>query len=308
MQGRSLYNPRRFLFYPPILHPPPATYALVMSLGPTPPLSPTTSIESTDSLVTPNPSTFVDCAVHEGVPDDHFFLFKNSSEVWEEFRDASCDPFGIPFIDAGIPTSPSSSSLLSGIDLLADTSLAAQVESDQVAVPRRASWFDFPSPPIFVPDRRIMPTGESRSIGGNPPAVSYPSRSASHEHLAQPTRHPLISPLQRWGTLPSVALHPDKRKPNGLTTNKTTSTFLTRVAEGAVAPVLQAPNLPFAAASSLTPGPIPSPVRRPRRRKTSNTFTSFIDMSANEPALSTSRVHKLFSKISGGFKFHNKHY
>ena len=293
MQERSLYNPRRFLFYPPILHPPPATHALVMSHGPTPPLSPTTSIESTDSLVTPNPSTFVDCAVHEGVPDDHFFLFKNSSEVWEEFRDAGCDPFGIPFADAGIPTSPSSSSLLSGIDLLGDTSLTTRAEPDQVAVPRRASWFDFPSPPIFVPDRKITPAG---SISGNPPVVnlvSYPSRSTSHEHLAQPTRHSQISPLQRWDTLPPVALHPDKRQPNGLTTKGTT---------------VQAPNLSSAAASSLTLGPIPSPVRRSRRRKTSNTFTSFIDMSANEPALSASRVHKLFSKISGGFKFHNKHH
>ena len=90
----------------------------------TPRLSPTTSIESTDSLVTPNhstASTFADdCAVSEDGPNAHGLPLKNASEVWEEFDGVDCDPLGIPVADAGIPPSPSSS-LLSGIDLLGDT-------------------------------------------------------------------------------------------------------------------------------------------------------------------------------------------
>ena len=103
----------------PPAHPLLATHA-PMAHDTTPRLSPTISIGSTDSLVTPNhsdTSTFID--VNEGTLDDLFL--RNSSEVWEDFKD---DPFrtnlGIRITDAGIPPSPSPS-LLSGMDLLEDT-------------------------------------------------------------------------------------------------------------------------------------------------------------------------------------------
>jgi len=277
-------------------------------------LSPTTSIESTDSLVTPNhsdTSTFVDCVVNEDVLDGHFSLFKNSSEVWEEFKDGH-DPFEIHVADAGIPISPSSS-LLSGIDLLGDTSTPPLPE---VAVPRRASLFDFPSPPIPVPDLRTR-IGEFNPINGGPLAVSlgsHPSPGASHECLAQPIRHPRPSALHRWSTLPPTVYHPDKRRGSiELVAAKATGTFLTRAAKGAVTsadvPVVPVRSLSFVAIPSSSPRPagydVPSPVRR-SKQESSDPFTSFIDMSANKHTLSTSRVHKLFSKIAGGFKPRSK--
>jgi hypothetical protein len=290
-----------------------------MIYNPTPRLSPTTSIESTDSLVTPNysdTSTFVDSVVSEDVPEGHFFLFKNSSEVWEEFEDAGYDPFETKVADAGIPISPSSS-LVSGIDLLGDTSPPlpepTRSESHQAAVPRHASLFDFPSPPILVPNPR-MRIGELGPINGSSQMVSlvsHPNHGASHECLAQPIRHSRSSALHRWSTLPPAVDHPDKRRGSiELTTSKATGTFLTRAAKGAIictdVPVR---SLPFVAIPSLSPRPadydVPSPVRRPRQ-EASDTFTSFIDMSANKSTLSASRVHKLFSKIAGGLKSRSK--
>ena len=303
--------------FPP--HAPPAIHAAAMTHSPTPRLSPTSSIESTDSLVTPNysdTSTFVDCVVSEDVPGGHFLLFKNSSEVWEEFKDAGYDPFEIQITDAGIPISPSSS-LLSGIDLLGDTSppplpevtaVLTRPGSHQVTVPHRASLFDFPSPPILVPNLR------TRTEEFNPISVSHPSLGASHDCLAQPTHHPRSSALHRWSTLPSAVYHPDKRRGSiELVTSKATGTFLTRAAKGAITctdvPVAPVRSLPFVAIPSLSPRPagydVPSPARR-SRQEASDTFTSFIDMSANKPTLSTSRVHKLFSKIAGGLKSRSK--
>jgi len=299
-----------------------------MTHDPTPPLSPTTSIESTDSLVTPNnsdTSTFVDnCAVSEGVIDGHLALFKNSSEVWEEFESAGCDPFGVAVADAGIPISPSSS-LLSGIDLLGETTppplpevTAAPVRSGshQIAVPRRASVFDFPSPPVFVPNRR-MTLAVPRSISGSPPMevslVSRPCLGASHECIPQPIRHSQSSVLQRWSTLPPAAFHPDKRRgSNELVINKAPGTLRTRAAEHAVtrANPPMVPSLPTVVTPSSRPGPagydVHSPIRRSRRPEASDTFTSFMDMSATESALSKSGVHKLFSKIYGSLKSRNK--
>lgn len=291
--------------------------------NPTPRLSPTISIDSTDSLATPNydTSTFVDCIVREDVPDGHLFLFKNSSEVWEEFKDGGYDPFEIQAADAGIPISPSSS-LLSGIDLLGDTSppplpevtaVPTRSGSHQAAAPRRASLFDFPSPPILVPNLRTR-VGEFNQISGSPPMVSlisHPSLSASHECLARPIRH---SRSSVWNTLPSAVYHPDKRRGSiELATGKATDTFLTRAAKGAITytdvPVVPVPSLPFVAIPPLSPShagyDVQSPVRR-SKREISDTFTSFIDMSANKPTLSTSRVHKLFSRIAGGLKSRGK--
>lgn len=300
--------------------------AAVMTHDQTRRLSPTTSIESTDSLVTPNHSdtfTFVDCAVSEDIPDCHFSLFKNSSEVWEEFKDDH-DPFEIQIVDAGIPISPSSS-LLSGIDLLGDTSAPPHPEvtaiptrsgSHQVAVPRRASLFDFPSPPVPVPDLRTR-MGELNPINGGPPAVSlgsHPSPGASHECLAQPIRHSRPSALHRWSTLPPAVYHPDKLRGSfELVATKATGTFLTRPAKSAVTsadvPVVPVRSLSFVAIPSLSPRPagydVPSPGRR-SKQEASDPFTSFIDMSANNHTLSTSRVHKLFSKIASGLKSRSK--
>ena len=298
-----------------------------MAYDPTPRLSPTTSLDSTDSLVTPNhsdTSIFIDDrAVSEDVPDGHFLLFKNSSEVWEEFKDVGCDPLGTLVADAGIPMS-SSSSLLSGIDLLEDTSppllpevAAAPIppESHQVVVPRRASLFDFPSPPILVPDRRTT-MRESRSISGNPlmvSLVSHPAQGTSHECLPQPIRH--SSALQRWSTLPSPAFDPDnRRRSSELVTSNTacTRTFRTWAAGGAVTrgdPLV----VPFVSTLPSS-GPRPagrahdvlSPLRRLKPQKASDKFTSFMDMSPDESTLSESRIDKIFSKISSSFKSRRK--
>ena len=297
-----------------------------MAHNPTPPLSPTTSIASTDSLVTPNyndTSTFVDCVGSEDVHDGHFLLFKNSSEVWEEFKGAGYDPFEIQIADAGIPTSPSSS-LLSGIDLLGDTSpplpemsaVPTRPGSHRMAVPRCASLFDFPSPPTLVPNLR-MRTGEFNPINGGPPMVSlvsHPSRGASHECLAQPILHSRSSALHRWSALPPAVYHPDKRRGSiELLPANAAETFLTRAAKSAITcadvPVVPVQSLPFVAIPSLSSRPagydISSPVRP--RQEASDTFTSFIDMSTNKPTLSTTRVHKLFSKIAGGLKSRKRH-
>ncbi|KAF9650904.1 hypothetical protein BDM02DRAFT_3127410 [Thelephora ganbajun] len=286
-----------------------------------PPFSPTTSIESTVSLVTPNhseASIFVDdCAGSEGVFDGHLMLFKNS-EVWEEFKDSGCGPLSIPVPDTGIPVSPSSS-LLSGIDLLEDTALlllpevtAAPIRSEShlVAVPRRASLFDFPSPPILVSNPRTT-TKEPRPTSGSPPTVSlvsYPCLGTSHGCISQPNRHSQSNALQRWSTLPPTVFYRDKRRGSSeLVTSKATGpgTFKTRAIESAVTcknPHV-VPALPFATTSPFSPRvagyDLSSPVRGSRRQETSDLFTSFIDMSVPEPAFSKSRVHKLFSQISG---------
>ena len=299
-----------------------------MTHCPTPPLSLATSIGSTDSLVTPNhsdSSTFADddCVLSESVTHDQFSLFPNSSEVWEEFKDADCDPFGIPVADAGIPISPSSS-LVSGIDLLGDTSLPLLPEV--TAVPIRpgshpASLFDFPSPPVFIPNRRMAAMWGSRPISGSPSTVSlasHPHVGASHDSLPQPIRRSKSSASRRWSALPSAALHPDKCNAgsNELVASRATGASRTRAARHAVTctnpPV--ASHLPFARVSALLLGPgsrgrdVPSPVRSSGRQDPSDAFTSFIDMSTNEPTLSTSRVHKLFSKFSNSLKSRSRYH
>jgi len=286
----------------------------------TPRLSPTTSIESTDSLVTPNhsgTSTFADDYA-EGVLDGHVLPFKNASEVWEEFDGVGCDPLGIPVADAGIPPSPSSS-LLSGIDLLGDTpspplpevtAIPTQLGS-KMASPRRVSLYDFPSPPIPVPNRRMTLQGTPGSINGIPPMVSLPC--ASHECPPQPINRSPSSVLRRWSTLPPTTFHPDKRRgSNELATSRSIDSFQTRATKRAVTDPPIAPNPPFVAISSFLPGDkwcdAPSPVRRSRRQEPSDTFTSFMDMSVNESTLSKSRVYHFLSKISGRLKLRRKHH
>lgn len=304
-----------------LARPLPATYAAPMVHGPTPRLtcSPTTSIESTGYPVTPNhDDTFT-----FGVLDGHLSLFKNSSEVWEESKDADCDPFGILVADAGIPTSPSPS-LLSGMDLLGDTippplpevtAASIQLESRQITVARRASFLDFPSPPTPVPNRR-MTLGDSRSISGNLPVPtvtlpSHPSLGASHECLPQPTRLSQSGALPRRSTLPPSALRPDKLRGS----NELTTSFQPWEARGSAVTRTdppEVPSLPRTSSSLLGPGNagynVSSTIRRPRQQEASDTFTSFIDMSVSEPTLSKSRIHKLFSGIFGRLKLRsNRH-
>jgi hypothetical protein len=275
-----------------------------MAHDPTPPLSPAISIGSTDSLVTPNhsdTSTFVD--VSEGTLDDSFL--RNPSEVWEDFKD---DPFstglGIQIADAGIPPSPSPS-LLSGMDLLEDTTPPphlpdASVRTRRTAGPRRVSSFDFPSPPILVLNKRMTRTfRESASINGNPPViglVSHPGFRASHDCLPQPTRISQPSASQHWSIPPSATFHPD-RGSRPFFASKSTGTLLSWPANHAATDRL------------LDPGDaghaMPSPARHSKRQETPDGFTSFIDMSVNEPTLSTSRIHRLFSKLSGRLKSRN---
>lgn len=286
----------------------------------TPRLSPTTSIESTDSLVTPNrstTSTFADdYAVSEDVLDAHGVPFKSASEVWEEFDGVACDPLAIPVADAGIPASPSSS-LLSGIDLLGDTAppplpeapaTSTRLES-KMARPRRISLFDFPSPPIPVPNRRMTLQGVpgSGSINGSPLMVSLPG--TFHKCPPQPISRSPSSVLRRWSTLPPTASHPGKRRgSNELVTSKSTDSFRTR----AVTDPPMVPSVPFVTISSFLPGDSwcdgPPPVRRSRRQEPSDTFTSFMDMSINESTLSKSRVYNFFSKVSGRLKLRRKHH
>lgn len=285
----------------------------------TPRLSPTTSIESTDSLVTPNhstTSTFADnYALSEDILDAHALPLKNASEVWEEFDGVGCDPLGIPVADAGIPASPSSS-LLSGIDLLGDTAPPPLPEApapstrleSKMASSRHVSLFDFPSPPIPIPNRRMTLQGApgSGSINGTPLMVSLPG--AFHECPPLPISRSPSRVLRRWSTLP----HPDKRRgSNELVTSKSTDSFQTRSVKRAVTDPPMVPGLPFVAISSFVPGDSwcegPSPVRRSRRQEPSDTFTSFMDMSVNESTLSKSRVYNFLSKISGRLKLRRKH-
>ena len=281
-----------------------------MAHDPTPPLSPAISIGSTDSLVTPNhsdTSTFVD--VSEGTLDDSFL--RNSSEVWEDFKD---DPFrtdlGIQIADAGIPPSPSPS-LLSGMDLLEDTTppphlpdtTGASMRTRRTAVPRRVSSFDFPSPPILVLNKRMTRTfRESASINGSPPViglVSHPGFCASHDCLPQPTRISQPSALERWSIPPSATFHPDRGS----------RPFFPSKSTGTLRPWPATDRLPFVSTSYLDPADaghaMPSPARHSKRQEAPDGFTSFIDMSVNEPTLSTSRIHRLFSKLSGRLKSRN---
>ena len=287
----------------------------------TPRLSPTTSIESTDSLVTPNhsgSSTFADdCAVGEGALHGYGLPFKNASEEWEEFHGVGCDPLGISVADAGIPPSPSSS-LLSGIDLLGDTSPPPLPEAtatlprmgSKMANPRRVSLFDFPSPPTPAPNRRMTLQGVPGSISGSPPMVSLPG--VSHECPPQPISRSPSSVLRRWSTLPPTTLHSDgHRGPNELVTSRSIDSFQTGAASRAVTGPPMASSLPSVGISSFVPGDTwreaPSPVRHPRRQEPSDTFTSFMDMSVNESTLSKSRVYHFFSNISGRLKLRRKH-
>ena len=310
-QALSIYNCGRILPSPP--RPLPATHVAPMAHDPTPRLSPTTSIESTDSLVTPNhsdTSTFADeCAVSDGILDGHNFLFKNSSEVWEEFKGVGHDPFGIPVADAGIPASPSSS-LLSGIDLVEEdtapsplpevTTASIRLGSRRTAVARHASSFDFPCPPILVSHQRET-FGESRPICGNLPMVGHP----------RPTRFSRLSTEKRWSTLPSADVHPNKhRGSNELVTSRSAGTFRTRAVKRAIADPPTISSLLLAATSPSLPGDggygPPPAARRSRRREAPDTFASFMDMSVNEPTLSKSRVHNFLSKITGKLKPHSK--
>lgn len=294
----------------------------------TPRLSPATSIESTDSLATPNcsdVSTFADdCAVNEGIGHDS--LFKNASEVWEEFEDTGCDLLGTLVADAGVPSSPPSS-LLSGIDLLGDaTSLplpevvppSRRSGARQMASLRHISSFDFPSPPIPIPGRRMTfgpvdPAGSTTC--GIPPMVSLvsqPNFGESHECLPWPIRRSqpsTASESQRRSTLPaSAAFQPDKRRRSTeFVTSRSTDTFQTRAAEHAAdPPVTMAPSLPFATIPSFVPGDagydVQSPACHSIRQESSEEFTSFMDMSVNESALSGSRVYNFFSTFPGRFK------
>lgn len=261
--------------------------------------------------MTPNHSdtfTFVDdCVVSEGIPGGHNLLFKNSSEVWEEFKGAGYDPFGIPVADAGIPASPSSS-LLSEVDLVEDTTppplpeataASIRLESRRIAAARHASLFDFPCPPILVPNRKVtFGDSESRSISGSVPMVSRVS------HPRQ-TRFSQPSAEKRWSTLPPAEFHP-----NELVTTRSTGTLRTGAAKRTVADPPVVAGLPFAATSSFLPGDtdydLPLPVRRSRRQEEPDVFASFIDMSVNEPTLSKSRVHNFFSKLSDKLNSRNK--
>ena len=256
-----------------------------------------------------------DCAVSEDVLDPHGLPFKNTSEVWEE--SVGCDPLGIPVADAGIPASPSSS-LLSGIDLLGDTAPPPLPEApaaptrleSKMASPRRISLFDFPSPPIPVPNRRMTLQGVP-AINGSPLMASLPG--AFHECPPQPISRSPSSVLRRWSTLPPAASHADKRRESKeLVTSKSTDSFQTRAAKRAVTDLPMVPSLPFVAISSFIPGDswcdAPSPVRHSRRQEPSDTFTSFMDMSVNESTLSKSRVYNFFSKISGRLKLRRKHH
>jgi hypothetical protein len=172
-----------------------------------------------------------------------------------------------------------------------------QLGSHQMAAPRRISSFDFPSPPIPVPNRRMTGTfGEPGSISGGAPVVSlisHPSLGASHECLPQPIRRSQTGAMRRWSTLPSEAFHPDNRwGPTELVTNRSTELF----------PRMPSPSIPGDAGSDMPS----SPIRRSRRQEPSDTFTSFMDMSVNKPTLSKSRVYHFFSRVSGRLKSRSK--
>ncbi|KAF9792949.1 hypothetical protein BJ322DRAFT_1032299 [Thelephora terrestris] len=303
-------------------HPPTCPTLRVHDL--TPPLSPTTSVESSSFPVTPThlhtPTFGNDCAESESVFEGRFGLLKNSSEVWEESKHADYDdPSSVTVADPGILISPSSS-LLSGLDLLGGTTAPPLPEvteaptrsrSHQTSKPHDETPSDFPPPPTIVPNRRSS-FGKSRPISTRPATVSpfsHPGLAASYECIPQQSHCPQPSTLQRrWSALPPVDFHPYSSRSRG------SSEFVTAQDIGTVwstrptnhpdrhlnTPVVT-PRVPTIPASRASPGfrDEPSPFRN-SRRKDSEPFTSFIDMSTK------SRVQKLFSKISGGFKPRSK--
>ena len=301
----------------------PVTYPTLMAHEMTPPLSPTSSVGSTNSPATPigtHTPIFVDGrTTSEGASDGRFTLFKNSSEEWEEFKDVDHDSSSVTVADLEILISPSSS-LLSGLDLLGGGTPPPppEVAADpvrprchQMPVPRSDSFLDFPSPPTLVPNRTTS-FGESRPIGKGSLTVSplsNPSLAVSCDSIPQSTPYPQSSALRRrWSALPPVEFDTDNRTRS----SKGTNTFPTRAAVPHVDTPAVPSQLPFFAAPRPGPGDRPrddpSPRCRQKRREKPDPFNSFIDMSVTEPALSTSRVHRLFSKISGGFKPRRKHH
>ena len=302
------------------MHPFPVTYPALMLHDMTPPLSPTPSVESTNSPATPIDAhipTFVDD--REGTSECRFAPFKNSSEVWEEPKDVGYDPPGVTVADPEIFISPSSS-LLSGLDLLGGvtppplpevTSIPIRSRSHQTSALHNESFLDFPSPPTFVSNRETSFWG-SRQIGSlTVSPLSHPGLAAPCDSVPQSTYPPQSNALRRrWSALPPAEFHPDnRRRSSECVTAPGTDTFWTRAAVTHTdAPAV--PCEPFLATSHPSPcgGPHgkPPPRRRQKRQEKSDPFESFIDMSVTGPALSTSRVHRLFSKISGGLKLRSK--
>lgn len=305
----------------------PPTYPTLMVHDLTPPLSPTTSVESTSFPVTPTCShtpTFVnDRATDEGVFEGHFGFLKNSSEEWEECKDADYDPSSVTVADPGILISPSSS-LLSGLDLLGGTTVPPLPEitnvhvrprSHQITAPHNESPLDFPPPPTLVPNRRPS-FGKSRPISGKPLAVSpfsHPGLAASYEYIPQPAPCSKSSTLQRrWSALPPAEFHPYSRRGSSeFVTAKGTGAVWARPTPDTHLDTPVAPHVPTLPTPHASPRfrDEPAPPSRSRRKENSDPFTSFMDMSTTNSTLSKSRVQKLFSKISGGFKTRSKrHY
>jgi hypothetical protein len=292
----------------PFMRPHPVTYPALMVHDMTPPLSPTSSVGSTNSPATPidvHTPIFVGDRTSEG----RFTHFENSSEVWEEFKDIGHDSSSVTVADPEILISPSSS-LLSGLDLLGGgtvpevTAVPVRQRSQQTAAPHRESFLDFPSPPTLVPDRRTS-FGECRPIGKGllmASPLSNPSLAVSCDSIPQSTLYPQSSALRRrWSTLPPVEFHPDNRpRSTERVTDKGTDTFWTLRAA--------VPDIDTPVVSRPGDGVYdqPSPRSRSKRREKTDAFESFIDMSVTESALSASRVQRLFSKISGGFKPRSK--
>ena len=238
-------------------------------------------------------------------------------------KDADYDPSSVTVADPGILISPSSS-LLSGLDLLGGSTLPPEVtdvpkrtRSHQMTIPLNESFLDFPSPPTLVPNRGPS-FGESRLIGERPLRVSplsNPTLAASYECIPQSSRYSQFSTSQRrWSALPPVEFHLDSHKESSefVPTKGTVRSWVTERPDAhRGTPTVR--RKPFLATSHAGPGDgfYDEPPRRgPQRRKGKpEPFTSFIDMSTKESALSKSRVHKFFSKISCGLKPRSKrHY
>lgn len=278
----------------------------------TPPLSPTSSIGSTNSSTTPidaRTPTLVDNLTMPGERafEGRFALFKNSSEVWEEFKDVGSDSCSVTVADPEILISPSSS-LLSGLDLLGDATSPPLPEA--TAAPTRSrshqtvdneTILDFPSPPAFVLARGTS-VWESPLIGkGSLTAspLSHPGLALSCDSIPQPTHYPQFSTLRRcWSTLPPAESYPNNRRRSSerVSTNDTDTFWAGAAVTNTDTPVV--PRGPFPTASHHGPGDgLLEPSRRRPKQQEPDPFESFIDMSVTESTLSTSRVHKLFSKI-----------
>ena len=291
----------------------------------TPPLSPTSSVGSTNSPVTPiddhSPTCVYDRSVSEGPSRGRPALFNSSSEVWEEFKDVGHSSSTVAVADPGILISPSSS-LLSGLDLLGGAAppplprvAAVPTRSlpRQIRVQHNESFLDFPSPPALVSNRRKS-WGISGLIGKGSLMVrplSNPSLAVSCDSIPQPTHYPPFSPLKRrWSALPPVEFYLDNRaRSNDRVTADGPDSFSTSpVVTHRDIPVVSCVPLFAPPNSGPSDGPYdePSPRRRPKRQEKSDPFESFIDMSVKESAFSVSRVHRLLSKISGSLKPRSK--